>query len=176
MRVVFKDPQARKYVLSALGLFAAVLAAYYFIVGGAPPQIEIRGYEVVLFEPNGRSIANVLIENTGGDGMVTVYSSAGFASPSFDAGAIKRELESNTDVLVERDLGGVEFALEAQEQRSFTVNGPLPTPEQIRALNLGELYFYFSGTILINGGESETKFCSFVAGNNPNGVLPCPEN
>jgi hypothetical protein len=108
--------------------------------------------------------------------MVRVYSSAGFASPSFDARAIRRELESNTDVLVERDLGGTEFALAAQEQRSFTVNGPQPTPEHTRALNQGELYFYFSGTILINGGESEMKFCNFVAGNNPDEVLPCPEN
>jgi hypothetical protein len=181
MRVVFKTHQARKYLLSALGLLATILAVYYllvevFNVGGAMPQIEIRGYEVVLFQPNSRPFVNVLIENTGGDGTITVYSSAGFALPTFDAHEIKRQLEHNTDVLVDQDLGGREFAIEAQEQQSFTVNGPALTPEQTRSLNPAELNFYFSGTILIDGGEAEKKFCSFVAGNKPNDPLPCPEN
>ena len=173
---MFKDHR-RKYLLSALALLAAILAVYYFTginVGDERPQMEIRGYEVVLFKPNSRSVANVFIENIGGDGTITVYSSAAFALPTANALEVKRQLESNTDVVVARELGGVEFALEAQEQRSFTVNGPQPTPEQTKSLNLGQLYFYFSGTII--GGESEKKFCSFVVGNKSNDVLQCPEN
>jgi hypothetical protein len=203
MRVVSDHPQAKKYLLSAFAALAAVLVALYFLlIRDRPvPQIEIRGYEVVLFDPNGRSVANVTIENVGGGGTIKVYSSAGFALPTTSAREIKRQLESNTAALIEKDLGGVELTLEAQEHGSFTVNGPRRTPEQTNSLDAGELYFYFSGSILTNGGEpnqgnevrvieggesadgdesaagdSEKRFCSYVVGNKPDEVLPCPEN
>jgi hypothetical protein len=190
MRAVFDHPHAKKYLFSAVGVLAAMFVVLYFTVirRGAVPQIEIRGYEVVLFDPNGRSVANVTIENTGGEGTIKVYSSAGFALPTTSAREIRRQLESNTAVLIEKDLGGVELTLAAQEHGSFTVNGPRRTPEQTTSLTDGALYFYFSGTILIEGGEStggnevieggalETRFCGYVAGNKPDEVLPCPED
>ena len=200
---VFDQPNAKKYVLSALAALAAILALYFLVLRkGAAPQIEIRGYEVVLFDPSDRSVANVMIENVGGGGTIKVYSSAGFALPSTSAREIKRQLESNTEVLIAKDLGGVELTLRAQEQGSFTVNGPRRTAEQTQSLNDGELYFYFSGTILTDGGESnegsevqvieggesvegdesadgsesKKRFCSYVVGNKPDEVLPCPED
>ena len=174
--VMLNRPDAKKYLLSALALLVVASAAYYFIVVNVDdlPQIEIRGYEVMPFEPDGRVVATVLIENIGGEGTIKVYSSAGFALPDTSAREIKRQLGQNNDELVARDLGGVELTLAAQEQQSFTVSGLPPTPEQTRALNVGDLTFYFAGTILVTGGESEQRFCSFVVANKPDDVVPCP--
>ena len=176
---VFDDPRAKKYLLSALAVLTSIVARYYFLVlrgGGAIPQIEIRGYEVMPFEANGRGVANVLIENTGGGGTIQVYSSAGFALPTTDARDIKRQLEQNTDELVARDLGGVELTLKAKQQGSFTVSGLRPTPEQLKATNQGELKFYFSGTMIVDGGKAEQKFCGFVVASKPSDVMACPED
>jgi hypothetical protein len=139
------------------------------------PEISLLGYEVILFKPKFNPFANVFMQNIGGEGTITVYSSSGLSPTTANPIEIRKELERNTKNLVSGG-GGLVFSVQAQEKRWFTVMGPDLSAEQAKLLKGGKYFFYFTGTILVNGMNSNKyDFCSFVRGDRPNVVLQCPE-
>jgi hypothetical protein len=139
-----------------------------------PPTLIIAGYEVILFKREQPPLANVLFENVGGEGTITVYSHGALALTSADPFEKKKELQEFDRQLVSQG-GGLAFRLRHGVTRWLAISGPPLTPEDIDGLKHGKYAFYFSGTILASGGQSPYEFCSFVVGTNTHEVLRCPD-
>lgn len=139
-----------------------------------PPKPIIVGYEVILFKPEQPPVANVLFENTGGDGTITAYTHSALALTSAEPSEKKKELQEFNRQLVSQG-GGLAFGMRHEETRWLAISGPPLTPEHIDGLKHGKYAFYFSGTVLASGGQSPYEFCSFVVGTNTSAVSQCPD-
>lgn len=160
--------------VSLLIIGVAVSGWGWFVWPRIQPQIAIIGYQVALFEPHRPCFANLLFQNLGGEGTITVFSAASFALATANPADIKKELYD----LVKKTAAeneGLHFTLKPQEKNWFTVFGAVPTAPQRKLLKTGKYAFYFSGTILNGSNGKNYEFCNFVEGNKPNVIIECPE-